>query len=235
MKLQLLLSLILISLSTQMIFAQERTEKEITPETIKNIEKVFEYALKGYNELNGWHLARAAKVLIDNPHIQDFKKEGELEKDSLDINEYHKDFFDPKKMLADASKMAPIDAKALHFFIKKQKDRIPDWAIMSTNLAKTGGIIQVKNYMIASKNSKTIKTDFNSNQKVTLSVRVGNDLRLSVFDTAKRKKVGDSKFIGDARMLSFTTESEGEHQIKIENVSSQSNDCLLMIETRNAK
>lgn len=235
MKLQLLLSLILISLFTQPLIAQDRAEKEITPETIKNIEKIFEYALKGYDELNGWHLARAAKVLIDNPHIQDFKKEGEIEKDSLEANEYYKDFFDPKKILADASKMAPIDARALHLFIKRQESRLPEWTIMSTNLAKTGGIIQVKNYMIGSKNSKTIKTEFNSNQKVTLSVRVGNDLRLSVFDTAKRKKVGDSKFIGDARMLSFTTESEGEHQIKIENVSSESNDCLLMIETRNAK
>lgn len=235
MELQLLLSLILISLSTQTLFAQEKVEKEITPETIRNIEKVFEFALKGYDELNGWHLARAAKVLIDHPNIQDFKKQEELEKDSLETNEFHKDFFDPKKMLADASKMAPIDAKALRIFIKRQKDRIPEWEEMSTKLAEKGGIIQVKNYMIGSKNSKTIRTDFDSNQKVTLSVRVGNDLRLSVFDTAKRKKVGDSKFIGDARMLSFTTESEGEHQIKIENVSSQSNDCLLMIETRNTK
>ena len=227
MKYQVLLSLILISLFSQPLLAQN----PIPPATVKNIEKVFSFAKRGYDERNAWNLVKAANILINHPEIQDLSK-NKVEKDSLGENELYKDFFNPQLMLIDADKIAPIDAKTLHFAIKQSQKRIPDWVMMKAKLKEEGGIIQVKNYMIASKNSKTIKTDFDYNKKVTLSVRVGNDLRLSVFDTAKRKKVGNSKFIGDARMLSFITESDGEHQIKIENVSNQSNDCLLMIETR---
>ena len=152
-------------------------------------------------------------------------------KDTLEEDEFYKDFFDPEKILVDATKMTPIDAKLLKFTISKLKNKLPDYREMKTKLQEEGSVIQVKNYMIDSKNSRTIMTKFDSNQKVTLSVRVGNDLRLSVFD-AEKQKVGSSRFIGDARMISFTAAAEGEHHIKIENVSNHSNDCLLMIETR---
>lgn len=206
-------------------------QEAIPPATVKSIEKVFAHASVGYDELNAWELVKAANVLIKNPQIQDFKMPSTTTNDSLANDEFHKDFFDPGKILADATKMTPVDAKLLKFAIEKLQRDLPDYREMEIKLFEEGSVIQVKNYMIGSKNSKTIKTQFDSDQKVTLSVRVGNDLRLSVFD-AEKQKVGSSKFIGDARMLSFTTEADGEHHIKIENVSNHSNDCLLMIETR---
>lgn len=227
MKKQLLSLSLLLSLFTSSLLAQ----KEIPPSTVKSIEKVFAHASVGYEELNAWELLIAARILIKNPKIQDFKMPSSTAKDTLGQDEFHKDFFDPEKILEDATKMTPVDAKFLKLAIAKLEDYLPDYRQMETKFREEGSIIQVKNYMIGSKNSKTIKTKFGSNQKVTLSVRVGNDLRLSVFD-AEKQKVGSSKFIGDARMLSFTAEAEGEHHIKIENVSNHSNDCLLMIETR---
>lgn len=227
MKQQLLLLFILFAFSISPLMAQE----EIPPATVKNIEKIFEHAREGYDKLNGWELLKAANILIKNPQIQDFKMPLVNQSETEEETGFHKDFFDPEKILEDARKMTPVDAKLLKLAISKLEKDIPNYREMEIELIEKGGVIQVKNYMIGSKNSKTIKTKFNSNEKVTLSVRVGNDLRLSVFD-AEKQKVGSSKFIGDARMLSFTAEAEGEHQIKIENVSSQSHDCLLMIETR---
>lgn len=227
MKKKLLSLLILLVLFVSPLLAQE----VIPPATVKSIEKVFAHASVGYEELNAWELLIAARILIKNPKIQDFKMPSANTKDTLRADEFHKDFFDPEKILIDAIKMTPVDAKLLKFAIVKLQKDLPDYREMETKLREEGSIIQVKNYMIGSKNSKTIKTKFDSNQKVTLSVRVGNDLRLSVFD-AEKQKVGSSKFIGDARMLSFIAEAEGEHHIKIENVSNHSNDCLLMIETR---
>ena len=227
MKKQLLSLLLLLAISLSPLMAQQ----EIPPATVKSIEKIFEYARIGYDELNAWELLKAANILIKNPQIQDFKMPVANNSDENEEIEFHKDFFDPEKILDDAKKMTPVDAKLLKFAIDKLEKDLPNYREMEIELIEKGGVIQVKNYMIGSKNSKTIKTKFSSNEKVTLSVRVGNDLRLSVFDSEKQK-VGSSKFIGDARMLSFTAEAEGEHQIKIENVSSQSHDCLLMIETR---
>jgi predicted ribosome quality control (RQC) complex YloA/Tae2 family protein len=227
MKKQFLSLLMLLSLVVNALVAQEH----ISPATTKNIEKVFGHASKGYEKLDAWELVKAATILIHNPQIQGVKMSNTNSRDTLTDSGFYKDFFDPVKLLADAAKMAPVDAQVLKFSIRQLEKNIPDYLEMEMKLEEDGGIIQANNYMIDSKNSKIIKTKFDSNQKVTLSVRVGNDLRLSVLDT-KKQQVGNIKFIGDARIVSFTAQADGEHHIKIENVSSHSIDCLLMIETR---
>ena len=117
MKKQLFSLLILLTLFASPLMAQEA----IPPATVKNIEKVFAHASAGYDELNAWELLIAAKILINNPKIQDFKMPSSNTKDTLEEDEFYKDFFDPEKILVDASKMTPIDAKLLKFTISKFK------------------------------------------------------------------------------------------------------------------
>jgi len=203
-------------------FAQHEVPKPL----MSKIEKVFALGQKGYKKMDAKPLMKAAKILIKNPTIQQFL-------DSTDIeNIDYQSFFNPEKLLADAKKMAPVDAKFLKWRIKRLEKKLPNYLEMSAQYKRKGGDIQVKNYVIYSKNSKTIYTSFKSNQRIILSVRVGNDLRLSVVDKKTKKKVGKSQFIGGARMISFTAKKKGEYQIKIENVANQANDCLLMIETK---
>jgi hypothetical protein len=46
------------------------------------------------------------------------------------------------------------------------------------------------------------------------------------------KSVGKSNFIGDTRLVSFVSESEGSYKITIENTAEKANDCYLMVETK---
>lgn len=223
---KLLLGLSLIINVAPSLFAQH----DIAPATLENIEKIFAHAQKGYNDLDARQLYKAANLLIQNPQIQRFSK-NELNADTIPT-EAEKDFFDPQKIIEDALEIAAIDARLLRFQLQRLEEKMANYQKMELEIKEAGGDIQVKNYLISSKKSRTITTNFEANKKITLSVRVGNDLRLGVTEAQSKKKVGTSQFIGDARMLTFTASADGAYQITIENVSNQSNDCLLMIETK---
>ncbi len=209
-------------------------QHEVSKPLMEKIKKVFAYGQEGYKNLDAKPLLKAAKILIKHPEIQQFSETGAVDGDMLEEEDGgdYKSFFNPEILIADAKGMVPVDAKILKWRIRQLEKKLPNYKEMSLKMKENGGDIQVKNYIIYSKNSKTISTSFKSNQKIILSVRVGNDLRLSVFDKKTKQRVGKSQFIGDARMVSFTAEAAAEYQIKIENVASQPNDCLLMIETK---
>lgn len=201
---------------------------------MEKIDKIFELGQKGYKKLDAKPLLKAAEILIKNPEIQQFSDSTIIDSAALNDDEYinYQAFFNPELLLADAKRMAPVDANRLKRKIARLEKKLPNYREMSAQYKEKGGDIKVKNYVIYSKNSKTISTSFEGNQKIILSVRVGNDLRLSVFDKKTKKKVGKSQVIDDARMISFTAKQKVEYQIKIENVASQPNDCLLIIETK---
>lgn len=232
MKNQFCYVLLLMSLLSIQAFTPKH---DIPAPLVKKITKVFDLGRAGYKNLDAKKLVAAAKILIKNPEIQQFVDSLAIDEGSLKDGEQnlsYQNFFNPEKLLLDAEKLAPVDAKILKWRIKKLKEDLPNYNEMSAQYKEKGGDIQVKNYVIYSKNSKTIFTSFKGNKKIILSVRVGNDLRLSVLDKKTKKKVGKSTVIGDARMISFTAKPKGEYQIKIKNVANQPNDCLLMIETK---
>ncbi|MGB0862280.1 MAG: hypothetical protein ACPG19_07785 [Saprospiraceae bacterium] len=219
------------------VFAAFRAEGQhsIATELIKKIEEVQKKAAKGYELRNSEALIKAADILIRNPEIQQF--EGEINTDT--IQKEHQvamniepTFFNPTQLLADAEEYRPVDARILKWRIRFLEKKLKNYTKMAVNIKELGGGIKVKNYLVYSKNSKTIATNFPKNKTITLSVRVGNDLRLSVWDKDKKKRIGKSEFIGNARIISFTTSEAGIYQIKIENVATEANDCLLMIETK---
>lgn len=200
-------------------------------ETQSTIKQVFELAKAGYDNMDAKSLIKAAKILIDNPEIRVIKTQDEVDEYEPSQDESVLDshnFFNTTELLKDAKKFAPYDAKLLHWRIEQLKKRLKDYKEMSLTYNK----IKVKNYLVYGNNSKTISMEFDKNKKVSMSVRIGNDLQLKVSDTTAKKAVGKSKFIGDARLLSFTSESDGSYKITIENTSDKANDCYLMIETR---
>lgn len=207
---------------------QPQNDKLTTQSTIQ---QVFELAKAGYDNMDANALIKAAKILIDNPEIRVIRTEMETDEyepsQDESILESH-NFFNPTELLEDAKKFAPYDAKVLHWRIKQLEKRLKDYREMSLNYNK----IKVKNYLVYGNNSKTISMDFDKDKKISMSVRIGNDLQLKVLDTTLRKAVGTSKFIGDARLLTFTAESDGSYKITIENTSEKANDCYLMIETK---
>lgn len=206
---------------------QSQPDKDETQVTIKT---VFDLAKRGYDDLDARLLVKAAKILIENPEIQVMNgiEEGdeyEPSKSEAILEKYN--FFDPKELLENAKKFAPFDARILHWRIEQLEKKLPDYEVMSLNFNE----IKVKNYLVYANNSKTISLKINKNKKVNLSVRVGNNLNLKVKDATLNKTVGRSKFIGDARLVSFTAESNGDYKITIENTANKANDCYLMIET----
>lgn len=218
-----------------LIAIQAKGQHSISTELIKKIEEVHEKATKGYELRNSEALIKAASILINNPEIQQLMGEitidtiSEQEQVATDVQHF---FFNPTELLADAESYRPVDAHILKWRIRFLQKKLKNYNKMSVEVKETGGGIKVKNYLIYSKNSKTIATDFPENKTITLSVRVGNDLRLSVWDKDKKKRIGKSEFIGNARIISFKTDNSSTYQIKIENVASEANDCLLMIETK---
>jgi hypothetical protein len=214
---------------------QAEGQHNISTELIKKIEEVQEKAIKGYELRNSESLIKAASILIHNPEIQQFMGETAIDtipNENSVTAEVERAFFNPTQLLADAKSYRPVDARILKWRIHFLEKKLKNYNKMSIEVKETGGGIKVKNYLIYSKNSKTIATDFPKNKTITLSVRVGNDLRLSVWDKDKKKRIGKSEFIGNARIISFTTDDTSTYQIKIENVASKANDCLLMIETK---
>lgn len=223
MKHYLLLSLILICFAFQ--------TPKTTSETPNIIQTVFELAKAGYDNLDAKSLVKAAKILIENPEIQQIKSNLELNafepsKEEAILEQYN--FFNPIELLQNAKKIAPFDAKLLRWRIEQLEEKLPDYKAMSLNFND----IKVKNYLVYGNNSKTIALKFGKNKQVNLSVRIGNDLKLYVLDTTLEKTVGNSKFIGDARLLSFVAESDGNYKITIENTAEKANDCYLMVETK---
>lgn len=201
-----------------------------TDETQATIKSVFELAKKGYDDLDAKSLVKAAKILIDNPEIQQVKSKEvtdnyEPSEAEAILEQYN--FFDPVELLQNAKKFAPFDARILHWRIDQLEKKLPDYEVMSLNFNE----IKVKNYLVYANNSKTISLKLIKNRKVNLSVRIGNKLNLRVKDATLKKSVGKSKFIGDARLVSFTAESNGIYKITIENTADKANDCYLMIET----
>ena len=213
--------------ATCMAFRPQDHDKLKTRGTIK---QVFELAKEGYDNMDSKPLIKAAKMLIDNPEVQIIKSQDETDEyepsQDESVLESH-NFFNPKELLDDAKKFAPFDAKILHWRIEQLEKRLKDYREMSLKYNK----IKVKNYLVYGNNSKTISMKFNKDEKVNMSVRIGNNLRLRVLDATLKKSVGKSKFIGDARLLTFTSESDGSYKITIENTSDKANDCYLMIET----
>ena len=213
--------------------ATAQTDEE-ADKLITKVKKVFELAQKGYDDLDANSLITAARILINNPEIAQFKAI-QVNDSSIPTQEEgleRHNFFDAATLLMDAEKIAPVDA----WLIRK---RITYWnkqvKVVPMNTSKSiynGGGIQVKNYLVYSKNSKTIDAEFEKNKKVTLSVRVGDQLRLKVFDSTNKKDVGKSQTIGDAQLVSFIPKSDGVYKITIENTASRPNDCYLMIEQR---
>jgi hypothetical protein len=223
MKRYLLLSLIF------MCFAFQSPTNNL--ETQNVIKTVFELAKVGYDNLDAKSLVKAAKILIENPEVQQIKSKLEINeykpsKDESILEQYN--FFNPIELLANAKKIAPFDAKILRWRIEQLEKKLPDYNEMSLNFND----IKVKNYLIYGNNSKTIALKFNKNKQVNLSVRIGNDLKLYVLDATLDKSVGKSNFIGDTRLVSFVSESEGSYKITIENTAEKANDCYLMVETK---
>ena len=208
----------------------------ISEDLMKKMQKIYDYAQEGYQKRTTEPLLKAAEILLYNPEIRPFSEKNVKDSTTLENEEEHFYYFNPRQLLSDAKKYRPVDARMLKWrirFLEKRLKRWEKWQMMNPNGSdKANSDIQVKNYLIYSKNSKTIDSEFKKDQTITLSVRVGNDLRLTVWNTKTNTKVGKSEFIGDARLISFETESGGVYQIKIENVSAEANDCLLMIETR---
>jgi hypothetical protein len=195
------------------------------------IKEVFELAKTGYDNLDPISLIKAAKLLIENPQIQQIEAQNvsnnyEPSKAENILEEHN--FFNPKQLLDDADKLVPFDDKILKFRIKLLKKRIPDYY---AEMGEADADIQVKNYLVYGNNSKKIQLNIEEGKRITLSVRIGNDLGLTVLDT-KKKTVGKSQFIGDARLLKFTSNSTGKYEITIENKADEANDCYLMIETK---
>ncbi|MFK7949075.1 MAG: hypothetical protein AB8G11_15910 [Saprospiraceae bacterium] len=207
---------------------QPQNDKLTTQSIIK---EVFELAKAGYDNMDAKSLIKAAKILIDNPEVRVIKTQEEIDEyepsQDESILESH-NFFNPSELLADAKKFAPYDAKILHWRIEQLEKRLKGYREMSLNYNK----IKVKNYLVYGNNSKTILMNFDKNKKISMSVRIGNNLQLKVLDTTLKKAVGTSKFIGDARLLTFTAQSDGNYKITIENTSDKANDCYLMIETK---
>ncbi len=212
-------------LTTISLFAQHKTADA----TVEHAKSVFALAKDGYDNLKPISLVKAAKILISNPQIGRFSAKG---KDAYAPNENevileHKDFFNVYQLLEDAKKMTAYDDKRMKRRIKRLEKRLPKYQKMGQQFNE----IRVKNYLIYGKNSKTIATNFDKNKRVTLSVRVGDQLRLFVLNNLK-KQVGKSLNIGDARLVKFKTGNNGKYNITIENTSDEPNDCFLMIETK---
>lgn len=214
-----------ILLAAAPLLAQQKTSEE----TVESAKSVFDLARDGYDNLKPLSLIKAAKILISNPQIGRFAAKG---KDAYEPNENeaileHKDFFNVYQLLEDARKMTAFDDKRMKRKIKRLEKRLPKYQKMGQQFNE----IRVKNYLIYGKNSKTIATNFDKNKRVTLSVRVGDQLRLFVLDNLK-KQVGKSLNIGDARLVKFKTDANGKYKITIENTSDEPNDCFLMIEMK---
>ena len=217
--------------------AQSTTNDE--DKLTEKVQKVFELAQKGYDNLDANALIMAAKILINHPDIKVIQIENEEKNITLPNGEEieRHNLFDAATLLMDAKKIAPVDA----WIIKK---RIAYWearvAPVPMNYVGTGiyvipsggGDIHVKNYLIYSQNSKTIDTKFKKDKKVTLSVRIGDNLKLRVFDDTEKKEIGKSESIGDAQLVSFVPKSDGVYKITIENTANRPNDCYLMIEQK---
>ena len=222
--------LFLITLSC-MAFQPRFTVENDKLTTQSIIQQVFELAKTGYDNMDAKSLIKAAKILIDNPEIRVIKSKDVTDEYKPSQNESvleSHNFFNPTELLEDAKRFAPYDAKLLHWRIEQLEKKLKDYREMDISFNK----IKVKNYLVYGNNSKTISMDFDKNKKISMSVRIGNDLQLKVLDTTLKKAVGTSKFIGDARLLSFTAESDGSYKITIENTSDKANDCYLMIETK---
>lgn len=205
-------------------------QEDLDAKTRKDIAKVFQLAKAGYEQLDPNELIMAAKILLKNPHIQQFSHRQIM--DDMDLSQEEQlletyDFFNPIQLLEDAKRLAPVNDRTTRWRIKLLERKLPHYVEMG----KKDGTIQVKNYLIYSNNSKTIDTKFEKNQRITLSVRIGDKLRLTVYDD-NENSVGTSKAIGDARLVSFTAESEGVYKIRIENTADKPNDCYLMIEKK---
>ena len=219
---------LLLSLIFTCFAFQAPNNKSETPNIIK---AVFELANAGYDNLDAKSLVKAAKILIENPEIQQIRSNKEINeyepsKEESILEQYN--FFNPIELLQNARKIAPFDAKVLRWRIGQLEKKLPDYKEMSLNFND----IKVKNYLVYGNNSKTIALKFNKNKQVNLSVRVGNDLKLYVLDATLKKSVGKSNFIGDTRLVSFVSESEGSYKITIENTAEKANDCYLMVETK---
>ncbi len=204
-------------------------EKEVPlPQAI--IQEVFDLAKAGYDNLDPKALIKAAKILIENPEIQYVKiisQSNEYEPSEAEaILEQH-NFFDPIELLGNAKKFAPFDAKILHQRIEQLEKKLPTYKEMSLNFNE----IKVNNYTVFANNSKKIVLKFNKNKKISLSLHIGNGLKLSVVDATLKKNVGKSQAIGPQLLLSFMTETDGNYHIIIENTTEKPNDCYLMIET----
>lgn len=200
------------------------------PKTIKNAKTIFQLAKDGYDNLKPLLLVKAAKKLMDNPQIGNFYHNEAMDQYEPNENEEildQKDFFNVAQLLIDAKKMTAFDDKRTHRKIKKLEQRMSKYQKMGQAYNE----IKVKNYLIYGKNSKTIATSFNKSKRVTLSVRVGDQLKLFVINNLK-KQVGKSKNIGDAQLIKFTAQANGNYHITIENTSEEPNDCFLMIETK---
>lgn len=224
MKQSILFALLLLCGSVN--FAQAETPKK----TIKNAKIIFKLAKDGYDNLKPLLLVKAAKTLMDNPQIGNFYHNEVMDQYEPNENEAileQKDFFNAAQLLIDAKKMTAFDDKRTHRKIQKLEKRMSKYQKMGQAYNE----IKVKNYLIYGKNSKTIATTFNKSKRVTLSVRVGDQLRLFVINNLK-KQIGKSRNIGDAQLIKFTAQANGNYSITIENTSEEPNDCFLMIETK---
>ena len=189
--------------------------------TIKKIKHVFELAKSGYEKENAGKLVRASKIMIANPQIQNMKSNGE--KKTLEY-----DFFDVRKLLEDAGKYVSPKAKRMQRKITELEDSLPKYVQMSI---KKGGV-STKKFSVEPNQTKIIDAEFLKDEKVNISVFLGQYFNLSIIDTANNQNVGFGKHIGEDCLVIFTSQSTSTHQIKIENRVSQSVDGAIIIEKK---
>jgi len=191
-------------------------ENQSTVETIKT---VFKLVQRGYDRHQPKSLLKAAELMVSSPQIKPIKTSGIGE-------EYN--YFDARTLLDTAQSWMPKFAPFLKRRIAKLEESIPKYIKMSVG----SGQVNTRTFSVDPKQTKLIDADFLKDEKVNVSVFLGEHFDLSVIEATNNNLLIKGKHVGEDCLAMFTSKTSGKHYIKIENRLDQRIEGALIIEKK---